>query len=71
MLSTCEVLDHHLKSFGEYNVEGIVADYEPDAVLFVPGGPLKGTDAIRPLFEALIAEFAKPGSSFTMRESDG
>ena len=28
---------------------------------------LKGPDAIKPLFEALISEFAKPGSSFTMQ----
>ena len=68
MLSTSEVLDRHLKSFGEYDVSGILADYAPEAVLFVPGGPLKGPDAIKPLFQALIAEFAKPGSSFTMRE---
>jgi ketosteroid isomerase-like protein len=68
MLSTSDVLDHHLKCFGEYDVEGTLSDYTPDAVLFVPGGPLKGPDAIRPLFQALISEFAKPGSSFTMRE---
>jgi hypothetical protein len=38
-----------------------------DAVLFAPGGPLKGPDAIQPLFEALTAEFAQPGSSFSMQ----
>ena len=67
MVSTSEVLDRHLKSFAEYDVDGIVADYASDAVLFVPDGPLKGPAAIRPLFEALITEFAKPGSSFTMQ----
>src|SRR5215471_1894193 len=67
MITTSEVLDHHLKSFAEYDVDAAVADYSSDAVLFVPSGPLKGPDAIRPLFEALIAEFAKPGSSFTMQ----
>ena len=67
MITTSEVLDHHLKSFAEYDVDGAVADYSSDAVLFVPSGPLKGPAAIRTLFEALIAEFAKPGSSFTMQ----
>ena len=67
MASTSEVLDRHLKSFAEYDIDGILADYAADAVLFAPGGPLKGPDAIKPLFEALIAEFAKPGSSFTMQ----
>jgi len=67
MLSTSDVLDRHLKLFGEGDVDGVVADYSSDAVLFVPSGPLKGLDAIRPFFEALISEFSKPGSSFTMQ----
>ena len=67
MLSTSEVLDRHLKSFAEQDVDAVVADYSPDAVLFAPGGPLKGPDAIKPFFDALITEFAKPGSSFTMQ----
>ena len=66
MLSTSDVLDRHLKSFAEHDVDGVVSDYSPDAILFAPTGPLKGPDAIRPLFETLISEFAKPGSSFTM-----
>ena len=67
MVSTRDVLDRHLTSFAEYNLDGVLADYSPDAVLFAPNGPLKGPDAIKPLFEALISEFAKPGSSFTMQ----
>ena len=67
-MSTNEVLDRHLKSFAEYDVDGVLADYSSDAVLFVPTGPLKGPDAIRPFFEALVSEFAKPGSSFTMQQ---
>jgi ketosteroid isomerase-like protein len=58
MLSTSEVLDLHLKSFAEHDIDAIVADYSSDAVLFTAGGPLKGPDAIKPLFEALISEFA-------------
>jgi len=65
--TTSEVLDRHLKSFAERDVDGIVSDYSSDAVLFMPGGQLKGPDAIKPLFEALVSEFAKPGSSFTMQ----
>ena len=67
-VSTSDVLDRHLKSFAEYDLEGVLADYSSDAVLFVPTGPLRGQDAIRPLFEGLISEFAKPGSSFTMQQ---
>jgi hypothetical protein len=66
-VSKGDVLDRHLKSFAEYDVDGVMADYSSDAVLFVPSGPLKGPDAIKPLFEALISEFAKPSSSFIMK----
>jgi ketosteroid isomerase-like protein len=71
--STSEVLDRHLRSFAEHDIDGVLADYAPDSVLFVEAGPLKGPGAIRPLFETLISEFAKPGSSFTMqrRHIDG
>ena len=68
MVSTSDVLDRHLKSFAEYDVDGVLADYSSDAVLFTPTGPLKGPDAIKPLFQALVSEFAKPGSSFTMQQ---
>jgi hypothetical protein len=67
MLSTSDVLDSHLKSFADCDVEGVVPDYSSDAVLFVPGGPLKGPESIKPFFQALISEFGKPGSSFTMQ----
>src|SRR5215475_7979159 len=54
MLSTSEVLDRHLKSFADLDVDSVVADYSSDAVLFVPSGPLKGPDAIKPLFAASL-----------------
>jgi ketosteroid isomerase-like protein len=68
MVSTNDVLDRHLKSFAEFDLDGVLADYSSDAVLFTPTGPLKGPDAIKPLFQALVSEFAKPGSSFTMQQ---
>jgi ketosteroid isomerase-like protein len=66
-LSTSDVLDRHLTSFATYDIDGILADYSSDAVLFTPAGPLKGPAAIRPLFNALVSEFAKSGSSFTVQ----
>ncbi len=47
---------------------GILADYAPGAVLFTPDGPLKGADAMRPLFQAMFAEFGKPGAVFNMKQ---
>jgi ketosteroid isomerase-like protein len=68
MASTNDVLDRHLKCFGERDLDGILADYSADAVLFMPTGPLKGTDAMRPAFQAIFSEFAKPGCSFAMHQ---
>ncbi|HWC15707.1 MAG TPA: nuclear transport factor 2 family protein [Terriglobales bacterium] len=67
IVSTGDVLDRHMKSFAERDLDGVVADYSSDAVLFVPSGPLKGPDAIKPFFEAFFSEFSKPSSSFTMQ----
>ena len=67
MHTTKEVVDHHLGSFFERDLEGILSDYAPGVVLFTPDGPLHGVAAIRPLFAALIAEFKKPGASFAGR----
>jgi len=67
MNSTKDVVDNHLKSFGEGDLNGILSDFAPMAILFAPDGPLEGVDAIRPLFKGLLAEFAKPGSSFNLR----
>jgi ketosteroid isomerase-like protein len=68
MASTKDVLDHHLKCFSEGDLMGILSDYAPGAVLFTSEGPLRGTDAIRPLFQAMIAEFGKPGAVFRMKQ---
>jgi ketosteroid isomerase-like protein len=68
MTSTKDLLAHHLKSFGEGDLNGILSDYAPDAVLFTTDGPLRGPDEIRPLFQTMIAEFAKPGASFRMKQ---
>jgi len=67
MNATKTVLDNHLGSFGRGDLDGILADYATGAILFTPDGPLVGVDAIRPLFVNLLAEFAKPGSSFDLK----
>ncbi len=66
MASTKDVLDHHVKCFSEGDLEGILSDYAPDAVLFTPDGPLSGADAMRPFFQAMLTEFGKPGLAFRM-----
>jgi len=68
MASTKDVLDHHLKCFAEGDLKGVLSDYAPGAILFTPDRPLKGVDAIKPLFEAMFTEFGKPGAKFTMNQ---
>jgi len=68
MASTKDVLDHHLKAFDQGDLNGVLSDYAPDAIFFTKDGALKGVDAIRQLFEALIAEFGKPGATFNMKQ---
>jgi ketosteroid isomerase-like protein len=67
MISTHDVVEHHLTSFHAGDLEGILSDYAPGAIVFTPDGPLKGHDAIRGLFAAMLAEFGKPGASFSMQ----
>lgn len=73
MATTSDIVNQHLKSFGECDLNGVLADYASEAVLFTPGGPLRGPAAIEPFFRTLISEFSKPGASFSLRQkhSDG
>lgn len=65
--STEDVLRRHVECFFEGDLDGIVADYSADAVLFTPKGPLKGHDPIREFFRTLIKEFSQPGTTFSMQ----
>ena len=67
MASTKEVVDNHLKCFGEGDIKGILSDYAPGAVLFTPEGPLRSVDAIKAFFHTLLAEFGKPGATFSLK----
>src|SRR5262245_9473609 len=67
MASTKDVLDNHLKCFSEGDLTGILSDYAPGAIMFTQDGPLRGPEAMRPLFQALIAEFGKPGARFSLK----
>jgi ketosteroid isomerase-like protein len=66
MASTKEILEHHLQCFVGLDLDGIIADYASDAILFTPLGTLKGRDAIQALFQTMFAEFSKPGFSAAM-----
>lgn len=67
--STEGILNHHLEAFGAGDLSGILQDYTNESIIITPEGILRGRDQITPLFEAFIAEFAKPGASFAMRQT--
>lgn len=64
------VIEQHLKRFMEHDLEGVLADYSPDAVFFVPGQPLRNRRSIESFFKALLAEFSKPGASFSLQQQN-
>lgn len=66
MASTHDVLGHHLQSFGDGDLDGVMEDFTDDSILFTPDGPLKGLAAIRDFFVGLLEEFGKPEMSFEM-----
>ena len=68
MASRKDVVDNLSKCLGEGDLRGILSDYAPGTVLFTPDGPLAGEEAIKPLFQAMIAEFGKPGAVFNMKQ---
>jgi ketosteroid isomerase-like protein len=68
MSSTQEVLKRHQDTFGKSDLEGVLADYAPDAVMFTPNGPVKGAAALRPVFQQLFAEWGKPGTKFELKQ---
>lgn len=52
-MSTEATLAHHLQSISE-GVEAIMSDYTEQSILFTPGGPLRGLQAIRSFFENFL-----------------
>ena len=66
--TTQAVVNHHLERFAALDLQGVLADYAPDAVMIVPTGVLRGVHEITPLFQDLLAEFAKPGATFDLQQ---
>jgi ketosteroid isomerase-like protein len=68
MSNTESVLDHHLETFGEQDLEGVMEDYDDDSVVVTNMGTFRGIEEIEGLFENLFAEFSSGDSSITMDE---
>lgn len=61
-----ELLGQHLERFGRGDIDGLMSEYADDVTFFTQQGVLRGKDAIRPLFEAMIEEFSLPGVEFEL-----
>jgi ketosteroid isomerase-like protein len=68
MRSTNDVLDHHLEAIKQGDVNAVLSGYAPDAILFRQDGVFKGIDEIRPVFEAFVGEFRKPGTTSNTKQ---
>jgi ketosteroid isomerase-like protein len=68
MILTKNVIDHHLKCFAEGDLQGLLSDYAPGAVMFLPDGPLRGACSVSLFFQPLFAEFAKPGATSKLKQ---
>lgn len=69
-MSTADVLNHHLTSFGTGDLEGILSDYTDTSVLILPDVMMTGPDEMKPAFEAFIAEFSQEGAVFNLTHSN-
>lgn len=67
MSTTNDILENHLAAFFKLDLDGVLADYAPNAVMFTQFGPLFGVEGIRPLFRALFEEFGKGMKKFDMQ----
>ncbi len=68
--SAQEVVNHHLEAFGAGDADGILEDYAMDSVFIsTDGSVLRGPMQIRQMVDQMLAEFAKPGASFSMGQT--
>jgi ketosteroid isomerase-like protein len=52
--TTEAVLKRHLQAFVSRNLDSIMRDYAPDAVVFSPNGASKGLESIQASFKAVL-----------------
>lgn len=68
--SAQEVVNHHLEAFGAGDADGILEDYAMDSVFIsTDGSVLRDPMQIRQMVDQMLAEFAKPGASFSMGQT--
>lgn len=67
-MTTETVLEHHLTTFGEQDLAGVMEDYTDESVVVTNMGTFRGLDEIEGLFEDLFAEFSQDGATIDMEQ---
>ena len=49
------ILDNHLKSVAAGDLDAVLSDYAPDAVLYTPEGAVRGLEELRRFFRRFLA----------------
>ena len=68
MTATKAILDHHLTTFAEQDLSGIMEDYIEESVIVTNMGTFRGLNEIEGLFEDLFSEFSQEGATITMKQ---
>ena len=68
--STEEVLARHWRDFKAGDVDSILADYAPDALVITPHATRKGVGQIREAFKEMFAGIMPPDTSTTKLEKE-
>jgi ketosteroid isomerase-like protein len=66
--TTEAAVTEHLRCFGAADVDGIVAGYAEDAAMHTPAGTARGHAALRQVFVNMFSEFARPTTTFQMKQ---
>jgi hypothetical protein len=66
---TKEVLDHHLQTFQQNDLDGVMADYTEESILITPDRTYKGLAEIRENFVQAYEALPKNGTTMTVTKS--
>lgn len=62
VMTTSDVLAHHLQAFGAGDVDELLADYTEESVLLTPDGPVRGLEALNTAFTGFFTGLFAPGT---------
>ncbi|HZY80858.1 MAG TPA: nuclear transport factor 2 family protein [Cyclobacteriaceae bacterium] len=66
---TQKVLDHHIQTFKDNDLEGVMADYTEESILITPDRTFKGLAEIRENFVGAFKALPKDGTTMTLTKT--